>query len=94
MNATMEKVMHAQYGFITSEDKELLSVDHPKLQVLVRTGMNRYVCGLANLDEVFEQIESKGDYVRDVGLTETNYNRILDNLTPYNFSGIRQVHPD
>ena len=94
MIAIFNKIVNKQCGFITEEDAETLAPSFPVLQVLVRTGANRYVCGLEHLKEVFEIVEGKGDYVRDVGLTAENCERIKSGMRPFTMSRIRQVHPD
>jgi hypothetical protein len=96
MNAVLNRVINEQCGFITEADKAELMPDFSQLQVLIRTGCNRYLCALADVEKVFALVEEKGDYVRDVGLTAENYKRIKHGQL---WSGclpgaIKQVHPD
>jgi hypothetical protein len=96
MNETLGKILNEQYGYITSEDVENLGREYDAMQVLVRTGCNRYVCALVDLNKVFETVDSKGDYVRDVCLTAEQYHQIKENrpIFTHKIGSIRQVHPD
>jgi len=96
MNAALNRIINEQCGFITEKDAEELGDAFSQLQVLVRTGCNRYLCALSDLEQVFEIVEDKGDYVRDVGLTAENFKTIKEGRL---FIGclpgaIRQVHAD
>ena len=94
MNAALNRVVNDQCGFITSNDILEIGKEYPTMQVLVRTGTNRYVCGLEDLTTVFDNVSKKGDYVRDVCLTAENHERIKNGSKPYTMTRIHQVHPD
>ena len=94
MNATMNKVLDNQCGFLTQDDVAELIDDYADMQVLIRTGMNRYLCPMNKIEDTIELVSSKGDYVRDVGLTSKNANRIRRGENYLTATGITAVHPD
>jgi hypothetical protein len=58
----------SQIGFITAKDVKGLraALPMPRMQVLVRCGQDRFMCGLDSLEAHMAEVERKGDYVRDV----------------------------
>lgn len=59
-----------RFGFITIADVEEIRklMPSPRLQVLVRCGCDRFLCGLDELDFRLAEVDRKGDYVRDVSI--------------------------
>ena len=96
MNTVFNRIINERGGFITEEDKAGLMPAFSQLEVLVRTGCNRYLCALEDVEQVFSMVEKKNDYVRDVGLTSENFKRIKNNeLWKGRIGGdIQQCHPD
>jgi hypothetical protein len=63
------RVIDEQGGFITTKDRKTLEKAFPKMRVLVRGNISRWLCPISDLDEVFARVEEDpDDYVRDVGL--------------------------
>ena len=56
------------WGFLDDRDvNELRSLmPSPNMQVLVRCGGDRFLCGLRELEFKMAEVEERGDHVRDV----------------------------
>lgn len=94
MNTVVNRVINEQCGFITEADVDGIKENYPTLEILIRTGMNRYLCGIGQIKETFELVESKGDYVRDVGLTADACKKIKKGISPRCRTSILQRYPD
>jgi len=68
LKAVFTRIAGEQYGFVTDKDTEDLRalLPTPRLQVLVRCGCDRFLCGLDTLEARMAEVKRKGDYVRDV----------------------------
>jgi hypothetical protein len=62
------RIAGEQFGFVTDKDIEVIrgQLPTPSMKVLVRCGMDRFVCGLDTLEARMAEVKRKGDYVRDV----------------------------
>jgi len=75
------RVIDKQMGFLTDRDTPVLRKAFPRMAVLVRTGMARYVAPIKDLDKVFKMVEDEGDYVRDVSVPSKSYDQFVSNGT-------------
>jgi len=94
MTETMKRVIEEQCSFITSEDRIELEKENPFMEVLIRTGANRYTCAIRDIDFVFDIVKIKKDYVRDVSLSLRNTEQILSGKSSYSVFKTIQHHKD
>jgi hypothetical protein len=65
--AILHRVKH-QGGFITADDVKHLVKTHPKVKVLVRTGMGRFITTMDCCQHYVGIIDSSTDHLRDVSI--------------------------
>jgi hypothetical protein len=91
MEAVYERIIGEQCGFVDKKDVPDLERVNPNIRVLVRCGAGRYLCGLSDLEAVFELVARRGDYVRDVSLPHEDCCRIKAGLKPFTLTRTYEV---
>lgn len=70
VGALLARVSCERLGFFEQTDINLLASDEKGrlVQVLVRTGECRFICGAQDVEHLTRAIERVGDYVRDISI--------------------------
>lgn len=76
INTLLKVLSKQQFGFVTKEDLDVLEVEMPNLPLLIRCGCDRYVAQAQDAKARMDDVEEKGDHVRDVSIPS----RTLDEM--------------
>ena len=68
MKTLLKVLSKTQFGYVTKEDLDVLEVEMPNLPLLMRFGCDRYVAQACDTKARIDEVEEKGDYLRDVSI--------------------------
>ena len=85
INTLLKVLSKQQFGFVTKEDLDILEVEMPNLPLLIRCGCDRYVAQACDTKARIDEVEEKGDYLRDVSIPS----KIIDQMGTSPFTGLK-----